>query len=602
VAWQEVFYTMLPFILAVAILTTLALYVLLRFRHVPGGGVATLILLVMAEWALMDALELASVSLSAKLLWNQLKSVGIFMLAPLWLIYVLQYTRREKWLTRRTLALLSIVPLIAILLVFTNESHGLMWSRAVLKTDDVFSLLEITYGVGVFAYAGYSCILTLFVLFLLVQMRIHSRRFYRRQVNALLLATCLPWLAFTLYVLDWKPHPQFYPVPLVLIADALAGVWNIVFGRIGDIMPVAREVIVEGISDSVFVLDLQNRVVDLNPAAQRLVGRAASEAIGQPVEQIWQEWPTLVEHCPEGAGESEEVVLSWEDGQHTYDVHISPLVDRRGQLISRVVVLHDISELKAAHELLRIAHDELELRVQERTGELAKANEALQAEIAERKRAEEQIKASLREKEVLLKEIHHRVKNNLQVISSLLYLQSKNVKDKGTFGILQESQSRVRSMVLVHERLYQSPDLARIDFAEYIRSLANYLFRSYGVNTNVIQLRLNVDDVLLGVDTAIPCGLILNELVSNALKHAFPDGREGEVRIELRADDGQLTLIVSDNGVGLPQDLDFRDTESLGLQLVNTLVEQIEGTIELDRSDGTAFKITFTEPGYEGGG
>jgi len=161
--------------------------------------------------------------------------------------------------------------------------------------------------------------------------------------------------------------------------------------------------------------------------------------------------------------------------------------------------------------------------------------------------------------------------------------------------------------------MYQSPNLARIDFGEYIRSLANYLFRSYGVNTNVIQLKLNVDDVLLGVDTAIPCGLILNELVSNALKHAFPPplssplnagGKEGgcEIRIELRADDGQLTLVVSDNGVGLPEDSGFRDTASLGLQLVNTLVEQLEGTIELDRSSGTAFRSAFGEPRHEEGG
>jgi PAS domain S-box-containing protein len=227
-------------------------------------------------------------------------------------------------------------------------------------------------------------------------------------------------------------------------------------------------------------------------------------------------------------------------------------------------------------------------------------------DITERKRAEEQIKASLKEKEVLLKEIHHRVKNNLQVIFSLLYLQSKNIQDRQTFEMFQESQNRVRSMALVHERLYQSQDLARVDFAEYVRSLANHLFRSYGVNTDVIKLKINVDDVFLGVDTAIPCGLIINELVSNSLKHAFPPPlsslphagrREGgcEVRIELRADDGQLTLMVSDNGVGFPQGLDFRDTGSLGLQLVNTLVEQIEGTIELDRSDGTAFRIAFAE-------
>lgn len=214
-----------------------------------------------------------------------------------------------------------------------------------------------------------------------------------------------------------------------------------------------------------------------------------------------------------------------------------------------------------------------------------------------------EIKQSLREKEVLLQEIHHRVKNNLQVVSSLLYLQSKKIKDKPTFEILQDSQNRVRSMALVHEKLYQSKDLARVDFAEYARNLANYILRSHGVNSNVIKLKIKVDDVFLGIDTAVPCGLILNELVSNSLKHAFPGGREGEIRIELRLDDDKkFTLMVSDNGVGIPKDLDFRNTESLGLQLVDTLVNQLEGTIELDRSGGTAFKTTFTELKYEGKG
>jgi two-component sensor histidine kinase len=226
-----------------------------------------------------------------------------------------------------------------------------------------------------------------------------------------------------------------------------------------------------------------------------------------------------------------------------------------------------------------------------------------QQEIAERKRVEEQIKASLEEKEVLLKEIHHRVKNNLQVISSLLYLQSKSIKDKAALQMFQESQNRVRSMAFIHERLYQSQDLARVDFAEYVRSLTNYLFRSYGVSMDVIQLKINIDNVPLSIDTAIPCGLIVNELVSNSLKYAFPDGKGGEIRIELGSDgDNRFALMVSDDGVGLPEDVDFRKTESLGLQLVNNLsVAQLEGAIDLDRSGGTTFRITFTGLDQSGG-
>jgi two-component sensor histidine kinase len=218
-------------------------------------------------------------------------------------------------------------------------------------------------------------------------------------------------------------------------------------------------------------------------------------------------------------------------------------------------------------------------------------------DITEQVRANERIKSSLREKEVLLQEIHHRVKNNLQIISSLLNLQSGYVQDPQAREIFQDSQHRIRSMALIHEKLYQSENLARVDFAEYIHSLATHLFRSYRANAQAITLKVQADDVSLDIDTAIPCGLILNELLSNALKHAFPDGRAGEIRVALDADrEHRLTLKVSDNGVGFPSDQDFRNTASLGLQLVNTLVDQLDGTIKLDRRGGTDFEITFVVP------
>ena len=215
-------------------------------------------------------------------------------------------------------------------------------------------------------------------------------------------------------------------------------------------------------------------------------------------------------------------------------------------------------------------------------------------DITERAQAEEKTKASLREKEVLLKEVHHRVKNNLQVISSLINLQARYTTDEQILQMFEEIQNRIQSMALIHEKLHQSEDMVRIDFSEYIQSLTAYLYQTYGAQSADITLKSNADDIFLDIDIAVPCGLILNELVSNSLKHAFTEELRGEIRIDFHSDtDNQLTLTVSDNGVGFPQDLDFRNTESLGLRLIVMLTEQLDGTLELDSSDGTKFEITF---------
>jgi PAS domain S-box-containing protein len=218
-------------------------------------------------------------------------------------------------------------------------------------------------------------------------------------------------------------------------------------------------------------------------------------------------------------------------------------------------------------------------------------------DLTERKEAEEQIKATLEEKVVLLKEIHHRVKNNLQVISSLLYLQSEQVADPQVRTVLQDSQNRVRSMALIHEKLYQAKDQVRVDMAEYIQNLSNYLFRSYTAHAGRIQLSVDVAAIQLAIDTAMPCGLIINELVSNALKHGFPDGRSGEIYIQLaQDDDGTYRLLVGDTGIGLPQTISPVKTSSLGLQLVHTLVRQLDGTVEFATEGGAQFHIRFADP------
>jgi PAS domain S-box-containing protein len=319
------------------------------------------------------------------------------------------------------------------------------------------------------------------------------------------------------------------------------------------------EAVVETAGDGIITADERGRVETFNAAAERMFGYSADEITRESVGRL----------------------LSAEarDGGARGDVILDEAIGSRRE---------------AAGRRKDGASFPVELNVGEVNFAERRIFTLILRDITERRREEEKIRASLREKEILLKEIHHRVKNNLQIISSLLNLQSAHIRDPRALEVFKEGQGRVRSMALIHEKLYQSADLARVDFSEYIRNLAAYLFRSYEVNAGAVTLNVEAEDVLLGVDTAIPCGLIINELVSNSLKHAFPGATRGAINITLRPDGGErLTLCVSDDGVGLPEGFDLLDTPSLGLQLVNTLARQLGGEVEVGDGAGARFSITF---------
>jgi len=679
-AWQETPYT-IPLIVAATLSATSALYIWRRHR-VAAARTMALILLIGTGWIVGYALELASADLHTKVFWNNAQYPAVTIVSIAWLVFTLQYTGREKWVTRCNVAVSSIIPAITLILVFTNEYHGLMWSRIELNTEGPFAVLSYIYGIWFWVHTAYSYILVLSGSLLLVQMLIRSQRLYRWQIISLLLAAFSPVLLSVLEFRGLYPLPYLFVVVLLIPTCSLAVALSIYRFRVADIIPVAREAVIDSMSDAVMVLDPENRIIDVNPSAQRVMGRFASALIGQCIEDVWPHWSGQI-----GSGRGkieEEIVLDQEKEQYIYDVRISPLTGWRGNFIGQVVVFRDVTERKKAEELLyeseekfrtifEHANDEivyldksgkiidinkkseeifgykrediigknfvelgflgveniskmvelfvdvvmkgkpipfflLELKRKdgneifaEVSTRLIKKNGEIEGilsilrDITERKQAEENIKASLREKEVLLREIHHRVKNNLQVISSLLNLQSAYIKDKQYAEMLKESQNRIKSMALIHEKLYQSEDLACIDFGRYIKDMTYGLFRSYGVSTAAITPKMDVGDISLQIDAAIPCGLIINELVSNSLKHAFPD-RKGEIAVSLHSVDGTIELTVSDNGVGIPDTIDFENTETLGLRLVTILAEdQLDGDITLTRGMGTEFRITFME-------
>jgi PAS domain S-box-containing protein len=318
---------------------------------------------------------------------------------------------------------------------------------------------------------------------------------------------------------------------------------------------------VEHVSVAVALTDTQGRFEYVNPAFTRITGYTLEEVAGQKPSILKSGWTS-----PEGYRQLWETIGAGEEwrgefhnkrkdgGLFWVSASISPIKNTDG------IITHYI---------------------------------AVEEDITERKRDEDRLRASLDEKEVLVKEINHRVKNNLQIISSLLSLQSRDILDQRARQAFKVSQDRIKAMALVHEMLYQSEDLGRIDFGEYLQTLTTDLYNAFGLSAQGIDLKVDVDRIFFGVDTGIPCGLIVNELVSNALKHAFPGGASGEICVSVRGEDDRYTMVVKDNGVGLPEGMDFRQTTTLGLTIVNALAQQIKGAIDFSSVGGSEIKITF---------
>jgi PAS domain S-box-containing protein len=342
--WQYTPYA-LPLLIAAAISAALAL---LAWRRRPALGATPLAWLMLAavEWTLGYTLELGSADLSAEVFWAKVEYLGIVSVPIAWLALALQYTGRGRWLTRRSMILLTIVPLLTLLLVWTNDVHGLIWSDIRQDTSGSFSVLDLSYGAWWWVHTAYSYLLVLLGTVLLLQSLIRSPHLYRGQAGALVIGALATWVGNALYISGLSPFPHLDLTPFASTLTGLAMAWGLFRFRLLDIVPIARDAVIEGMSDGVIVLDAQNRIVDLNPAAERIIGYPASEIIGQSVDQALSVQPDLIERYRYVTEAHAEVVLGKGEEQRYFDLRISPLRDRQGHLTGRLVVVRDITERK----------------------------------------------------------------------------------------------------------------------------------------------------------------------------------------------------------------------------------------------------------------
>lgn len=350
--WQFTPY-LIPLLIAAVISATLTLYAWRRREATPAATSFAVLMLAVAEWSLGYALELGSTDLAAITFWAKIEYFGIAVVGPAWLAFALQFSNRDQWLTRRGLALLAFIPSITLLAVWTTESYGLLWSRLELDTSGSFPALAVTYGPWFWVHSAFSYTCLLLGTILFIRMVLAFPRLYRLQAGFLLLGVLAPWISNGLYLAGLRPIPHLDLTPFAFTLTGLAAGWNLFRFHFLDVVPVARRAIVEGMQDGVIVLDAQNRIVDLNLAAQQIIGQPATAILGQPAGQVLAGWPDLVERYRDIIEANSEIVLGTGEARRHFDLRISPLLGQRGRLKARLIVLRDVTEQRQAEAALR---------------------------------------------------------------------------------------------------------------------------------------------------------------------------------------------------------------------------------------------------------
>jgi PAS domain S-box-containing protein len=512
-------------VVAAAVSAALALYVWRR-RPAPGATPLALLMLAVAVWSLGYAGEVGSSDLSTGLFWAKVEYFGIAPLSVTWLAFALQYTDREKWLTRRNLILSAIVPIITLFLAWTNEFHGLIWSEFGLDTSDMLPGLDLTYGRWFWVNAGYIYLSLLLGSFLLLRTFLRAPHLYRRQAGALLIGMLAPWAGNVLYLSGLSPLPHLDLTPLFFTVSGLALAWGLFRFQLLDIVPVARDAVIESMADGVLVLDAQNRIVDLNPTIQQIIGRSVSEIIGQPAVQVLSARSDLVKRYRNATEAQTEIVLGDGEAQRYYDLRISPLYDRHSRLTGRLIVLRDITERVWAEEEL--------------------------------KQAKEAAEAASRAKSTFLANMSHELRTPLTAVIGYSELLQEEVEDLGYTDLvpdLEKIQMAGRHLLITVNDIL---DLSKVEAGKMELNM-----ETFGISSLIHDVVITAQPLVekngntLKVRCADDLGAMhadrtkVRQILSNLLGNAAKFTENGNITLAAHKQDSWVRFSITDTGIGI---------------------------------------------------
>ena len=538
-----------------------------RHRTVPGATPFAVLCLAAVVWAVTNALEMAGTDLPTKLFWANAQYLVYAILPLAWLALVVQYTGRGGWLTRSRMALLAIEPAIVVILAWTDKLHGLIRQNVYLDTAGSFPVIGKIYGPWFWVHVTYSYFLFAACIYLSVRGLRPAPRLYRRQTLTILVGFLLPLIWNVLYTLGLSPVPRHDLAPAVLSFSGVVVGFGLFRFRLFDIGPVARDTIIDSMSDGMVVLDAQNRIVDLNPAAEQLLGVAASRAIGRSAEELFGSWPELVELCRSPAAAHIELSPDMRNEPLWYDVQISVLAERQTQPIGKVVVWRDITNRKQAEiQLLR----------------------------------QQWVLAGLEERERLARGLH----DNLAQVLSYANMQAQAARELLATGQIETVDTYLARLANVtHE--------AHTDAREYILgvktaispeqgfpgALGQYLQR-FG-QTCGLETKLSVPEPEILAEASLEPTIeiqllrIVQEALTNIRKHAHASS----VWVRLAIDDHRAEVVVEDNGRGFdPELLPAGDAQTFGLKIMRERAEEIEGSLEVLSTPGQGTRICVQVP------